>query len=257
MTNAARTAFVTGGGQGLGAAVAKGLSEAGVSVAVAHPGAGERAEDFAQEIGMPVCEWDVSDCDACLQGVKDVERAIGPIDIPASNAGGNRDVMFHKMGRKDWDAVIGVDLGSMFNVTRQVIGGMPERGFGRIMNISSVNAARGQAGQTNYCAAKADIKGFTRALARESAGKGVTVNTIASGCADSAMVADVPDEMISGILEMVPMSRLADLGEIGHCEIGHCVRFSLRTTPASSPGPRFRSTAASAWVSRSFSSHDA
>jgi acetoacetyl-CoA reductase len=217
MTNATRTAFVTGGVQGLGAAAARALSEAGVSVAVAHLGAGERAEDFAQETGMPVFEWDVSDYDACLQGMKDVERAIGPIDILVNNAGVNKDVMFHKMGREDWDAVIGVDLGSMFNVTRQVIGGMRERGFGRIINISSVNAARGQAGQTNYCAAKAGIEGFTRALARECAGKGVTVNAIAPGYADTAMVDAVPEEVISEILEMVPMSRLADPGEIGHC----------------------------------------
>lgn len=123
--------------------------------------------------------------------------------------------MFHKMDREDWDAVIGVDLGSMFNVTRQVIGGMRERGFGRVINISSVNAARGQMGQTNYCAAKAGVEGFTRALARESAAKGITVNAIAPGYADTAMVEAVPDEMIEKILKMVPMLRLAEPDEIG------------------------------------------
>ncbi|MCF3974689.1 acetoacetyl-CoA reductase [Paracoccus salsus] len=217
MTNATRTAFVTGGVQGLGASAARALSAAGVTVAVAHLGAGERADDFAKETGMPVFEWDVSDHDACVQGLKEVEEAIGPLDILVNNAGINRDVMFHKMDRADWDAVIGVDLGSMFNVTRQVIGGMRERGFGRIINISSVNAARGQAGQTNYCAAKAGIEGFTRALARESAGQGVTVNAIAPGYADTAMVASVPEEMLKKLLEMVPVSRLADPDEIGRC----------------------------------------
>ena len=217
MTDQIRSALVTGGVQGLGAAAAKALADAGVTVAVAHLGAGERAQDFADETGMPVFEWDVSDYDACAQGVKDVEDAIGPLDILVNNAGVNKDVMFHKMDRNDWDAVIGVDLGSMFNVTRQVIGGMRDRGFGRIINISSVNAARGQMGQTNYCAAKAGVEGFTRALARESAAKGITVNAIAPGYADTAMVEAVPDEMIENILEMVPLSRLAEPDEIGRC----------------------------------------
>jgi len=217
MTDQNRTALVTGGVQGLGAAAAKALAEAGVTVAAAHLGAGDRAKTFADETGIPVFEWDVSDYDACTQGLKDVEEAIGPLDILVNNAGVNKDVMFHKMDREDWNAVIGVDLGSMFNVTRQVIGGMRERGFGRIINISSVNAARGQMGQTNYCAAKAGVEGFTRALARESATKGITVNVIAPGYADTAMVEAVPDDMIESILDMVPMSRLADPEEIGRC----------------------------------------
>ena len=212
-----RTALVTGGVQGLGAAAARALADAGVSVAVGHLGAAERAEAFGRETGMPVFEWDVSDFDACARSVAQVEEAIGPIDILVNNAGVNRDGMFHKMDREDWDAVLRVDLGSMFNVTRQVIGGMRERGFGRIINISSVNAARGQAGQTNYCAAKAGVEGFTRALARESAGKGVTVNAIAPGYADTPMVEAVPDKILESILEEVPVSRLAEPEEIGRC----------------------------------------
>ena len=217
MADQNRSALVTGGVQGLGAAAARALAEAGVKVAVAHLGARERAQDFADETGMPVFEWDVGDYDACAQGVRNVEDAIGPLDILVNNAGVNKDVMFHKMDLDDWDAVVGVDLGSMFNVTRHVIGGMRERGFGRIINISSVNAARGQMGQTNYCAAKAGVEGFTRALARESAAKGITVNAIAPGYADTAMVEAVPDEVIEKILEMVPMSRLAEPDEIGRC----------------------------------------
>ncbi|HMB12397.1 MAG TPA: acetoacetyl-CoA reductase [Roseovarius sp.] len=215
MTDQNRSALVTGGVQGLGAAAARALTEVGVTVAATHLGAGDRARAFGDETGIPVFEWDVSDYDACAQGLKDVEEAIGPLDILVNNAGVNRDVMFHKMDRDDWNAVIGVDLGSMFNVTRQVIGGMRERGFGRIINISSVNAARGQMGQTNYCAAKAGVEGFTRALARESAAKGITVNAIAPGYADTAMVEAVPDDMIEKILQMVPMSRLAEPDEIG------------------------------------------
>ncbi|WP_292286030.1 acetoacetyl-CoA reductase [Marivita sp.] len=215
MTDQTRTALVTGGVQGLGAAAAKALADAGATVAATHLGAGDRAKAFFDETGIPVFEWDVSDFDACAKGVRDVEDAIGPLDILVNNAGVNKDGMFHKMDREDWDAVIGVDLGSMFNVTRHVIGGMRERGFGRIINISSVNAARGQMGQTNYCAAKAGVEGFTRALARESASKGITVNAIAPGYADTSMVEAVPDEMIEKILKMVPMSRLAEPDEIG------------------------------------------
>ena len=217
MASNTRTALVTGGVQGLGAAAARALADAGISVAVAHLGGGETAEAFGRETGIPVFEWDVSDFDACSRGVAEVEQAIGPIDILVNNAGVNRDGMFHKMDRADWDAVIGVDLGSMFNMTRQVIGGMRERGFGRIVNISSVNAARGQAGQTNYCAAKAGVEGFTRALARESAGKGITVNAIAPGYADTRMVEAVPKEILRKILDAVPLARLAEPSEIGRC----------------------------------------
>jgi acetoacetyl-CoA reductase len=217
MPSDTRTALVTGGVQGLGAAAARALCDAGVTVAVTHLGGGETAAAFGKETGMPVFEWDVGDFDACKQGIADVEETIGPVDILVNNAGVNRDGMFHKMERDDWEAVLRVDLGSMFNVTRHVIGGMRERGFGRIVNISSVNAARGQPGQTNYCAAKAGVEGFTRALARECAGKGITVNAIAPGYADTAMVEAVPDEIITDILDEVPLGRLAEPGEIGRC----------------------------------------
>lgn len=217
MADTDRVALVTGGIQGLGAAAARALGDAGFRVAVTHLGGGERADRFAGETGMPVYEWDVSDFDACKEGVAEVEERLGPVEVLVNNAGVNRDVMFHKMERADWDAVIGVDLGSMFNMTRPVVPGMRERGYGRIINISSVNAARGQAGQTNYCAAKAGVEGFTRALAREGAAKGITVNAIAPGYADTEMVEKVPDEIMEKILAQVPVGRLADPEEIGRC----------------------------------------
>ncbi|WP_101067705.1 acetoacetyl-CoA reductase [Roseovarius salinarum] len=217
MTDTERVALVTGGIQGLGAAAAKALEDAGFRVAVTHLGGGARADRFARDTGLPVFEWDVANRAACRDGIARIEDRLGPIDVLVNNAGVNRDVMFHEMEDADWDAVIDVDLGGVFNMTRPVMPGMRARGYGRIINISSVNAARGQAGQTNYCAAKAGVEGFTRALARESAGKGITVNAIAPGYADTDMVAQVPDEIMDRIIGQVPMGRLADPGEVGRC----------------------------------------
>lgn len=214
MSSETRTALVTGGVQGLGAAAARALDASGVRVAVTHLGDGAAAAAFTEATGMPAFEWDVGDFDACADGIAAVEHEVGPLDILVNNAGVNRDGMFHKMDRAQWDDVLRVDLGSMFNVTRHVIEGMRAREFGRIINISSVNAARGQAGQTNYCAAKAGTEGFTRALARECATKGITVNAVAPGFADTDMVDALPDAVLDGILDNVPMSRLATPEEI-------------------------------------------
>lgn len=215
MSQSKRVALITGGIQGIGAAASRALMEAGFSVAATHHGEDDTANEFSTQTGIHVYEWDVADFDACRDGVAQVEKDLGPVDVLVNNAGVNRDAMFHKMSRDDWDQVISVDLGSMFNMCQQVIGGMRERNYGRIINISSINAARGQAGQTNYCAAKAGIEGFTRALARETANKGITVNVIAPGYADTAMVEKVPDEIIENILEDVPKGRLAEPTEIG------------------------------------------
>ncbi|MFP4406791.1 acetoacetyl-CoA reductase [Rhodosalinus sp.] len=219
MSDSKRVALVTGGVQGLGAASARALRQAGFTVAATHLGGGDTARAFGEETGIPVYEWDVADFDACRDGVARVEEDLGPVDVLVNNAGVNRDAMFHKMSREAWDQVIAVDLGSMFNMCRQVIEGMRERGYGRIVNVSSVNAARGQAGQTNYCAAKAGIEGFTRALARETAKKGITVNAIAPGYADTAMVEKVPDKIMENILENVPKGRLAEPEEIGRAVV--------------------------------------
>lgn len=219
MSDSKRVALVTGGVQGLGAASARALKQAGFTVAATHLGGGDTARAFGEETGIPVYEWDVADFDACRDGVARVEEDLGPVDVLVNNAGVNRDAMFHKMSREAWDQVITVDLGSMFNMCQQVIEGMRTRGYGRIVNVSSVNAARGQAGQTNYCAAKAGIEGFTRALARETAKKGITVNAIAPGYADTAMVEKVPDKIMESILENVPKGRLARPEEIGRAVV--------------------------------------
>ncbi|MFP4536774.1 MAG: acetoacetyl-CoA reductase [Dichotomicrobium sp.] len=217
MSDRGRIAVVTGGIQGLGAATARRLDHAGFNVAATHYGGGDTASKFADETGFPVYEWDVSDFAACEQAMAEIRETHGPVDVLVNNAGVNRDAMFHKMSRDDWDAVLRVDLGSMFNVTRQVIGGMRERGYGRIVNISSVNAQKGQVGQTNYCAAKAGIIGFTKALARESAGKGITVNAVAPGYANTPMVAKLPENILERIVGSVPVGRLAEPQEIARC----------------------------------------
>ncbi len=217
MSDQERVAVVTGGIQGLGAASCRSLAERGFNVVATHLGGGDQAKAFADETGFPVYEWDVSDVGACEEGIARIREAHGAIDVLVNNAGVNRDKMFHKMSREEWDAVMNVDLGSMFNVTRQVIGDMRERAYGRIINVSSVNAQKGQAGQTNYCAAKAGVIGFTKALARESANKGITVNALAPGYTDTPMVEKVPDDIMENILKQVPVGRLAEPHEIGRC----------------------------------------
>lgn len=217
MSDQGRIAVVTGGIQGLGAASCRELAERGFKPVATHLGGGDRAKAFADETGFPVYEWDVSDVSACEEWMTRIREEQGPVEVLVNNAGVNRDKMFHKMSRDEWDAVMRVDLGSMFNVTRQVIGEMRERGYGRIINVSSVNAQKGQIGQTNYCAAKAGVIGFTKALARESASKGITVNALAPGYAETPMVDKVPDEIMENILKQVPVGRLAEPYEIARC----------------------------------------
>jgi acetoacetyl-CoA reductase len=179
----ARVALVTGGTRGIGAAISKALKAAGYKVAASYAGNDAAAEKFKTETGIPVYKWDVSSFDACAEGVKKVEAEIGPVDVLINNAGITRDGAFHKMTLDQWNAVINTNLGSLFNMTRQVIEGMRARKFGRVINISSINGQKGQFGQVNYSAAKAGDIGFTKALALENAKGGITVNAICPGYA--------------------------------------------------------------------------
>ncbi len=210
-----RTALVTGGTRGIGAAIATSLKEAGHTVAATYAGNTERAEAFRRETGIEVFKWDVADPQACAAGVREVEAAVGPVDILVNNAGITRDGWFHKMDYDAWSAVLRTNLDSMFTMTKPVIDGMRERGFGRIVNISSVNGQKGQIGQVNYSAAKAGVIGFTKALALENARKGVTVNCICPGYIDTDMVAAVPEKVLEGIIAGVPLNRLGKAEEIG------------------------------------------
>ncbi len=216
MAENGRVAVVTGGVRGIGAAICRKLSEAGLRVVASDLDA-EAAEQFAERTGLAAYAWNVADPEACSSGLERVAEEVGPVEILVNNAGTNRDRMFHKMSREEWQQVLEVDLGSMFNMTRPVIGGMRERGWGRIVNISSVSAQKGQIGQTNYCAAKAGVLGFTRALALESAAKGITVNAVAPGFADTEMVQAMPDDARQKMVAQVPVGRLAEPAEIARC----------------------------------------
>ncbi len=210
-----RVALVTGGTRGIGAAIAKALKAAGYNVAATFAGNTAKAEAFKAETGIHVFQWDVGDEAACADGAKKVEADVGPIDILVNNAGITRDGWFHKMDHAAWSAVLRTNLDSMFNMTRPVIEGMRERGFGRVVNISSINGQKGQLGQVNYSTAKAGIIGFTKALALENARKGVTVNAVCPGYIDTDMVHAVSEKVLEGIIAQIPVGRLGKAEEIG------------------------------------------
>ncbi|WP_291841511.1 acetoacetyl-CoA reductase [Maricaulis sp.] len=211
-----RTALVTGGTRGIGAAISMALQAAGHTVIANYAGNEEKAREFADETGIKVVKFDVGDFDSSAAGLAEAEALAGaPIDILVNNAGITRDTMFHKMSREQWDDVIRVDLSSMFNVTRPLIDGLRERGWGRIINISSINGQKGQMGQVNYSAAKAGVIGFTKALAQETARKGITVNCITPGYINTEMVAAVPEKVLESIIAGIPVGRLGEAGEIG------------------------------------------
>lgn len=212
-----RTAIVTGGTRGIGSAIAGALKARGCAVAATYAGNDEAAAKFKEETGVNVYKWDVGDYDACKAGVAEIEGAQGPTDILVNNAGITRDGFFHKMTPAQWSEVIRADLDSVFNMTHQVFPGMRERGFGRIVNISSINGQKGQFGQTNYSAAKAGMIGFTRALAQEGARKGVTVNAVAPGYIGTDMVAKLDEKVLAGIVGQIPVGRLGEPDEIGAC----------------------------------------
>src|SRR5215470_1636488 len=214
----ARVAVVTGGTRGIGAAIAKALKGAGYKVAAIYAGNDAAAEKFKAETGIGVYKWDVASYDACADGLKKVEADLGPVEVLVNNAGITRDAMFHRMKPEQWTAVINTNLNSLFNMCRPVIEGMRERKFGRIINISSINGQRGQLGQTNYSAAKAGEIGFTKALARENARAGITVNAICPGYIRTDMVKAVPQEVLDkNILPYIPMGRLGEPEEVARC----------------------------------------
>jgi acetoacetyl-CoA reductase len=213
-----RVAVVTGGTRGIGAAIARALKDAGYKVAANYAGNDAAANKFNADTGIKIYKWDVSSYDACVAGLKRVEAEVGPIDVLVNNAGITRDTMFHKMNADQWYAVINTNLNSLFNMCRPVIEGMRERGFGRIVNISSINGQKGQMGQSNYSAAKAGDLGFTKALALENARKGITVNAICPGYIATEMVMAVAKEVLDkSIIPQIPVGRLGQAEEIARC----------------------------------------
>jgi acetoacetyl-CoA reductase len=211
----ARVALVTGGTRGIGLAITQALHEAGYKVAANYAGNENAARKCEAEMpGVKTFKWDVGDYESCQAGVRRVEFELGPVDVLVNNAGITRDGLFHKMTADQWREVINVDLHSLFYMTRPVIEGMRTRGFGRIVNISSINGQKGQFGQVNYSTAKAGVIGFTKALAQESAAKGVTVNCIAPGYIDTDMVHDVPQATLDKIIGGIPVGRLGRADEI-------------------------------------------
>ncbi|MCQ0990563.1 acetoacetyl-CoA reductase [Jiella marina] len=216
----ARTAIVTGGSRGIGAAISKALKAAGHNVAATYAGNDERANAFKEETGISVYKWDVASYDACVEGIAKVEAELGPVDILVNNAGITRDAMFHKMTPENWQAVINTNLNGLFNMTRPVWEGMRSRSFGRIVNISSINGQKGQMGQANYSAAKAGDIGFTKALAQEGARKNITVNAICPGYINTDMMATIPEDVMQKqIIANIPVGRLGEADEIARCVV--------------------------------------
>lgn len=210
----ARVAIVTGGTRGIGKAISLALREQGRTVVANYAGNEEKARAFTEETGIPAYKWDVGDHEATLAGCARVEAEIGPIEIVVNNAGITRDATLHKMSFDDWNEVMRINLGGCFNMAKACFPGMRERGWGRIVNIGSINGQAGQYGQVNYAAAKSGIHGFTKALAQEGARSGVTVNAIAPGYIDTDMVAAVPEAVLEKIVAKIPVGRLGHAEEI-------------------------------------------
>ncbi len=216
----ARVALVTGGTRGIGHAISIALKHAGYRVAASYAGNDAAAQQFQVETGIPVYKFDVANFEACEKAVKEIEKAVGPIDVLVNNAGITKDTMFHKMTKDQWDAVIGTNLNGLFNVTRQVWEGMRARKFGRVINISSINGQKGQMGQVNYSAAKAGDIGFVKALAQEGARAGITVNTICPGYIATEMVKAIDPAVIEkNILPHIPVGRLGEPEEIARAVV--------------------------------------
>ncbi len=210
----ARVAIVTGGTRGIGEAISLALREAGFTVAANYAGNEHKARAFSDKTGIATYRWDVGDHQACLDGCARVAADLGPVDAVINNAGITRDGTLHKMSFDDWNEVMRINLGGCFNMAKATFSGMRDRGWGRIVNIGSINGQAGQYGQVNYAAAKAGIHGFTKALAQEGARFGVTVNAIAPGYIDTDMVAAVPAPVLEKIVAKIPVGRLGQASEI-------------------------------------------
>lgn len=210
-----KLAIVTGGTRGIGAAISKALKESNYKVVANYYNSHDIAENFARDHDIKVMRWNVADFDECANAVKKIEDEFGePVSVLVNNAGITRDGMMHKMEAVAWQDVLNINLTSCFNMSGAVINQMRQQNFGRIINISSVNAQIGQAGQTNYSASKAGMIGFTKALARESASKGVTVNCIAPGYIQTEMTEKMPQSTLDQIVSQIPMKRLGQPSEI-------------------------------------------
>ncbi len=214
-----RVALVTGGTRGIGGAVSRALKDAGYNVAANYGGNDEAANVFKSETGIPVFKWDVGDYEACAAGVVAVENEVGPVEVLVNNAGISRDAMLQKMTHEQWSEVMRTNLDSVFNMTRPVISGMRERGFGRIVSISSINGQQGMLGLSNYCAAKAGMIGFTRAIALEGARKGITANAIAPGYVATDLLSGVPEKVMDAIVGQIPVGRLGEAEEVARCVV--------------------------------------
>ena len=210
-----RLALVTGGTTGIGAAICKALKTEGYDVATNYIVNDDEAKTFAEKTGVKIYKWDVTDFDQCAKGVEKICADFGGnVEILVNNAGITRDGMMHKMTPEDWNAVITTNLTSCFYMSRAVINAMREKNFGRIVSISSVNGQLGQIGQTNYSASKTGIIGFTKALARENASKGITVNAVAPGYTETAMVKAMPEKVLKSMISEIPVGRLMKPEEI-------------------------------------------
>ena len=210
----ARVAVVTGGTRGIGEAISLALKADGFTVVANYAGNEAKAREFTARTGIPAYRWDVGDHEAALAGCTQVAADLGPIDVVVNNAGITRDGVLHKMTFDDWNEVMRINLGGCFNMAKATFPGMRERGWGRIVNIGSINGQAGQYGQVNYAAAKSGIHGFTKALAQEGAKYGVTVNAIAPGYIDTDMVAAVPAPVLEKIVAKIPVGRLGQADEI-------------------------------------------
>lgn len=215
-----KIALVTGGTRGIGAAIGTALKNAGYTVAANYAHNDARAESFTEETSIPTFKWDVAVPDTCIEGLKQVEAALGgPVDVLVNNAGITRDAVLHKMSDDEWHTVIETNLTSCYHMARTVLPAMREKHFGRIISISSVNAQLGQFGQTNYSAAKAGILGFTKALSRETASRGITVNSIAPGYINTDMVRNVAEDVMQEIVSHIPVGRLGTPEEVARCVV--------------------------------------